>query len=568
MRRPLTQLRRRLQTVGSESGYVMVAVMGVLLVATLFSVAALSAASNDIPQSRGDIDRKAAFTAAEAGLNYYQYRLNEDSNFWAACTDVEGPSGAERAPVNQPWTTGPDNRIWRNVADSTDTQYTIELLPANGSQCNPLDPAGSMINPGNGTFRVRATGRSSARRGGGWTYRSVVGTFRRRGFLDFLYFTDFETSPPSIYNSSVSGLQGWASTACARYVRDGRLTQTYSRDGRTYSCTNIQFAPGDVVNGPMHTNDQILICGNPTFGRSQDSRGNQVSDAVEVSHNAAPGSRNACAGGPNVRPGGNALKWNAPMLNLPPSNTALSTVVKPQYAFTGTTTVRLKDAKMDVVDYGGPGGAQRTQTGLDFPANGVVYVKSGTCGAGAYNAADPYNLPDGCAVAYVSGTYSKPLTISSERDIVVRPLPQPADGDNSGVIRSPGSDAMLGLIANDHVRVFHKPDTSDDGCSENLNNGSKRNIRIDAAILALNYSFMVDHYNCGDRLGQLTVNGVIAQRFRGPVGTGGSSGNSTGYVKSYSYDDRLVYRSPPYFLDPVQSAWQVVRYNEQIPATK
>jgi hypothetical protein len=149
----------------------------------------------------------------------------------------------------------------------------------------------------------------------------------------------------------------------------------------------------------------------------------------------------------------------------------------------------------------------------------------------------------------------------------VRPLP--SDADNTGVIRKTGTDAMLGLIANDHVRVFHYPQTdTDSACEENLTNGSKRNIRIDAAILALNYSFMVDYYNCGDPLGQLSVNGVIAQRFRGPVGTGGSSGNSTGYVKNYSYDDRLQYRSPPYFLDPVQSAWQVVRYNEQIPAWK
>ena len=37
---------------------------------------------------------------------------------------------------------------------------------------------------------------------------------------------------------------------------------------------------------------------------------------------------------------------------------------------------------------------------------------------------------------------------------------------------------------------------------------------------------MVDNYNCGDPLGQLTVNGVIAQKFRGPVGTGGASGNA------------------------------------------
>ena len=568
MHQPLTELVRRLRAVRSESGYVMVTVMGVLLVATLFSAVAISAAQNDTGASRGDIDRKAAFSAAEAGLNYYLYHLNEDSNFWASCTNVDGPSATEAAPVNQPFTSGTDTRKWRSVPDSNDTQYTIELLPYSGSQCSTTDPSGSMINPSNGTFRIRATGRAAAGRTGRWTYRSVVATFRRRGFLDFLYFTDFETSPPSIYDPTVDGLQGWASDACKSYVRDGRLTKTYTppapNDNKTYSCSNIQFAPGDVVNGPMHTNDQILICGNPTFGRSQDSKGNAVSDAVEVSHNESPGYRTACTGTPNVRPSGNSLKWNTPTLNLPPSNTSLSTIVKPEYTFTGTTTIRLKDTTMDVVDYGGTNGTQRTQNNLAFPANGVVYVKNGACGTGGYNPNAPYGADSGCAIAYVSGTYSKSVTISSERDVVVRPLS--TDADNTGVVRS-GTSAMLGLIGNDHVRVFHSPDTPTTNCRENLTNGSKKNIRIDAAILALNYSFMVDNYGCGDALGQLTVNGVIAQKFRGPVGTGGSSGNSTGYTKNYSYDERLQYRSPPYFLDPVQSAWQIVRYNEQIPAT-
>jgi hypothetical protein len=561
MHSPLMALVRRLRTVGpAEGGYVMVVVMGILLVATLFSVAALSAAQNDTSQSRGDIDRKGAFSAAEAGLNYYLYRLNEDSNFWANCTNVEAPSTTQPAPVTQPRASGAAP-VWRNVPDSPDTQYTIELLPVSGSLCNAADPAGSMINPSNGTFRIRATGRSSARRGGGWTYRSVVGTFRRRGFLDFLYFTDYETSPPTIY---AAASQGWASSNCNRYVRDGRLTLS-SPSGTT--CSNIQFAPGDVVNGPMHTNDQILICGNPTFGRTTNAAGQPVADSVEVSDPNSPGYRNACAGSPNVRPSGNSLKFNQPLLTLPPSNTALSTIVKPEYTFTGTTTIRLSGSSMTVTDYGGADPAVPRTQNLAFPTNGVVYVKDGTCGLASYNAADPYNVPKGCAVAYVSGNYSSSLTITSERDVVIRPLP--ADPDNSGVIRNSGADAMLGLIGNNHVRVFHNPQTdADAACEENLTNGSKRNIRIDAAILALNYSFMVDYYSCGDPLGQLSVNGVIAQKFRGPVGTGGSSGNATGYVKNYSYDDRLQYRSPPYFLDPVQSAWQIVRYNEQVPATK
>ncbi|MEA2127102.1 MAG: hypothetical protein QOI80_3884, partial [Solirubrobacteraceae bacterium] len=65
--------------------------------------------------------------------------------------------------------------------------------------------------------------------------------------------------------------------------------------------------------------------------------------------------------------------------------------------------------------------------------------------------------------------------------------------------------------------------------------------------------------------GTLQVHGAIAQRFRGTVGTGSGGSISTGYVKDYWYDNRLKYRSPPYFLDPVNSAWTLGRETELVP---
>ena len=55
--------------------------------------------------------------------------------------------------------------------------------------------------------------------------------------------------------------------------------------------------------------------------------------------------------------------------------------------------------------------------------------------------------------------------------------------------------------------------------------------------------------------------------FRGPVGTVNGTSIATGYRKDYEYNDRLRYREPPYFLDPVQASWRVARQNEQVPAT-
>ena len=90
-----------------------------------------------------------------------------------------------------------------------------------------------------------------------------------------------------------------------------------------------------------------------------------------------------------------------------------------------------------------------------------------------------------------------------------------------------------------------------------------QNVTIEAAILSLAHSFIVDNHACGARLGTLRVFGAIAQKYRGPVGTTAP----TGYIKDYEYDDRLRYRSPPFFLDPVAASWKVARVNEQVPAT-
>ena len=60
-------------------------------------------------------------------------------------------------------------------------------------------------------------------------------------------------------------------------------------------------------------------------------------------------------------------------------------------------------------------------------------------------------------------------------------------------------------------------------------------------------------YNVGSFQGQLTVFGSIAQKWRGIVGTGGSGG--TGYLKSYGYDLRLKFSSPPYFPQWTNAAW-------------
>jgi hypothetical protein len=126
---------------------------------------------------------------------------------------------------------------------------------------------------------------------------------------------------------------------------------------------------------------------------------------------------------------------------------------------------------------------------------------------------------------------------------------------------------VLGLIANDFVRVYHPiQNLRNNGRDCDNAPGTLNNVQIDAAIMALNHSFMVDNYFCGGPIGTLEVNGTIIQKYRGPVGQSSSGTVVNGYIKDYNYDDRLKTRQPPHFLDPVQSSWRLLASNEQVPA--
>jgi Tfp pilus assembly protein PilX len=506
-------IARRLGPLRDEAGFALVSVLVLLVVGTLFAIAAWTSSKADITPSAQDRQSKEAYAAAEAGINYYLFRLGQNNAYWSDCDQVAAPNGTELNPVNL---AGATTLRWRNVQGTT-AQYAIELLPQNGtvasgSWCTPGGTAAStLLEASSGTLQIRSTGRS------GNVRRSVVATMRRSGFLDFLYFTDFETLDPQVTSS-------------------GLTCNVYRRAGRSSSCTNITFAGSDAINGPLHTNDDLLVCGSPRFGRTS-------ADSIEVS--APPtGYASSCGGTPTPNFVG-TWRTNSKLLTLPASNSALSDVAQPGYLFTGTTQITINNSSMTVIN----GGATTTKA---LPSNGVIYVKNGaSCGA-TFSSPQTYTEPSGCGNAYVKGTSTASLTIGAERDIIV-----------NGDLKRTGN-VLLGLVANFFIRVYHPVSNCGDTASGPYG-PSLGSVQIDAAILSLQHSFIVDNYACGTPRGTLTVNGAIAQSFRGPVGTGGAS-IATGYVKNYNYDDRFRVANPPYFLDPVQSSWRKIRYNEQVPA--
>jgi hypothetical protein len=157
---------------------------------------------------------------------------------------------------------------------------------------------------------------------------------------------------------------------------------------------------------------------------------------------------------------------------------------------------------------------------------------------------------------------------------------------------------MLGLVANNYIEVYHpvRTDGSTTSCDGSLNNNgcnlrlpgtsttatspslfngttpgtssmatvitarALRNPSFHSALITVQHSFRVQNYQYGTTVvGTLTVNGAIAQKYRGIVGLVGDAG----YAKNYVYDQRLKYDSPPKFLNPVASAWQIVTWAER-----
>ncbi len=512
-----------------QQGFTTITLMGVLMVGGMLVAASFAVVDPDISLSQKDDDSKQAYAAAEAGLSYYMNRLSQDSGYYTHCANVPSPT---LNAANNEWNgTGADPRRFRKIP-GYQSDYAVELLAVQntavaGTELCVENVPSSMIDAASGSFRIRSTGRARTPRNASDfpKKRSIIATLRRKAFLDYLYFTDRETLDPLAYRDPDD--QAWAGLNC-----------NAPRQDRPSGCSEINFITQDAVNGPFHSNDSILVCGSPTFG-------NDAADAIELNQES-PGWVSCGSGGSPDFIG--TVRYPAGILPMPQSNSELEAAADAGYVFSGETTIVLNGNSMNVTNAG-------STVTKALPPSGVIYVKSTSCSTG-YARKQQYAAAAGCGNVRVSGTYNKDLTIGADNDIVVMDDFESSDTDT----------VLGGLIANNFVRVYHPVNDWDNNDTDCDNNGGPGNIQIDAAILALNHSFIVDNWYCGNDLGKLTVNGAIAQRFRGPVGTFSGSSIASGYEKNYNYNDTLRFREPPYFVNPTDSPWKIIRQNEQVPA--
>jgi Tfp pilus assembly protein PilX len=533
----------------SSDGFAMIIVMSVMLVMAALVVASLTTAIGDSHLSREDTNQKQAYFAALAGIQEYTYKLQANPDYWATC---EAPSG--KVP-----------------GESSNQSYKIELLVASTSkgatECSTTNPFTTMIESEGAltnTFRIKSTGTVTTTGYTGSATRSLVATFQVSGFLNYVYYTNYEQGDPPLYGSSKECEKKYYNEWSAAAL----------------SCQAITFTTGDAVNGPMHTNDAARVTGSPAFGRV----GQKPADLVEINggiYSSGAASKTCSGFTATFNTASGCFSTSGATLVPPPDDTSLTRYVEPQNEFVGVTRLELLggESKINVAYYeeNAKEELEKKEKKIEWPKNGLIYVKGSTkwkkypCTYEykfwSSDNAEEEEKEKGCGNVYVKGTYTKSLTVAGENDVIINGSVYPA-GLTLG--NEPPGTAVLGLIASHYVRVYHPltgPDTSG-GCGEVKKGELSKNGAgsltgasepwIYAGMLATSHSFVVDNYNCGAELGKLHVYGAIAQDYRGPVGLG-SGGGGSGYLKDYKYDGRLAVDEPPYFLSPFKSGWKVIR---------
>ncbi len=214
----------------------------------------------------------------------------------------------------------------------------------------------------------------------------------------------------------------------------------------------------------------------------------------------------------------------------------------------------------------------------------------------------PSTYDCGSGNIYIEGTVKGRVTIAAQNNIIVTNdmlLASTAAGSAAS-----GTD-MVGLVASNSVVVYHPvsrgsststssnnskcpsdwsstPSTSSSNgtslsctwTTKTTFNGNYYNIAFPGqtngsgtrwmyvSMQTLAHSFTVQRYDKGTNLGELSVRGSIAQKWRGAVGTGS---NTTGYLKDYKYDQRLKFAAPPYFPAWTNAVWAAATTGELQP---
>jgi len=330
-------------------------------------------------------------------------------------------------------------------------------------------------------------------------------------------------SPSGMYRVRSIVTVGTVSQTVINYLQpDNYARYIWFTDGESYGGTNVWFWDQDHLNGPTHTNGHFNIKGNPVFEgevRSVDNYIKYFNNGTNIdSFNLSNPPYDLPDFQDTVTLGSKSIKMPTQALSLRSAASSSGGLY-----LTGDTTIVLNsNGTMDLTNntycnnctttcdsHGRHCQTTCTHTcpGIALPGNGALFVNNGTL--------------------TISGTLSGRLTAGASGDINITNNIIYANNPRT----NPASTDTLGLISEGDVMI---------------DSSAPNNLEVDASIMALNTSFMLEDWWTGGAKGTLTVFGGIIQKQRGPVGTFSGTTKVSGYSKNYNYDERLLSSPPPF----------------------
>lgn len=476
----------RNSAIRSDGGFTMFTVIMVMMITSMFAVGAYAAAMGDMPIARKDQDRKRAYEAAQAGVDWFLSELRADPDIWQNCaTDTTKPWSLENSAGPHLWET-----YETDTTGAVPARFRVEIMNNGATACSTAKPFDVLDDQGR--LWIRSTGAANGK------VRSILVSMQEQSeFLKYLYFSNWESQDPQLANASGLWPAGDNRNQCD-YTRETRDTQSAPVNQLSQViCVTPPFMAGDTIAGSIHTNDEsFYVCGG-TFGRAGKGDVMEVARA-DVSSNmwnarSGPGWRsytgyyansqnNAynCGNGSGTITTSDTTIKPGQVLQLPPNNVKLqkraeSSSTRYKVFDSGQVCLRLDGGNYyyqelksvanpqghtawGTVDPALTGDARAQapreilcdgtwQGPVGLPSGGVIFVKNSASGPCVprygHNSTTSYTSSPTCGDVAVSGTYSSPLTIGAENDIIV-----------TANLAKSGSNAPVGLIANNYVRIY------------------------------------------------------------------------------------------------------------------
>ena len=555
MRKPMMlSFRRR----SEEEGVVLVTVLLVTFVLLILVAGTMAYAVGSQPLSRRDQDWNAALSSAEAGLDDYLFRLNQNDQYYlygAAPTTLACGTGLTLAAP-------PDG----NLAFS-------QWVPVPGATSNAtftyrVDT--SCLVAGRGHRMVDREGRERHPDGPGDPAPPRV---HRLPVLHRLRDEGPGRVHPSPTTTRPPRRRPTARCTATRAGTSGRTDFPGDTDGNT--CMDINFVSGDTINGPLHSNDAILICGSPTFNGKVTTSWQGAGTPIKRYRRTPAALR---AANPTFANSGDP-KYADP-LTMPPSNTAIKVKADGALGGAGMSVHRpdVHHAERRRDDDGREPVHQAAATheqlrGRDVASPSPKPARE-RCDLRPERPGGPDRPELHGRLPHVDRRSARGRPPSSTRsatrsdDDITTVRVQERRCVPQGSAEGPSHDRRG--QQHRHHRQPHVPTvaraaptcwawsrtttsrstTRSDDCGSappcdrtgakvngyyNLDDvaggldGLANNPTVNAAILSVNHSFRVQNYQYGDNnpWGPITINGAIAQKYRGTVGTtAGPAGTS------------------------------------------